>query len=213
VSVRALLSGTLSFVLGRLHAGTPFSRAVAEARAGGLTEPDPRQDLSGEDVARKLLVVLREAGRRLERADLRVESLAPPPGGDLVEALAGGDEAWAGRAARAEREGRRLVHLAASDEDGPRVVVAELPADDRLARAAPGENVVVLRTERLGPVPLTLAGPGAGPLVTATNLLAEVVQAARLLTSGGRRPHQRISTPVASIDTRAAAPAAPSASL
>ncbi len=111
LELRAVLSGTLSFVLGRLQSGRRFSEAVAEARQLGLCEPDPGQDLRGLDVARKLLVVLRTAGLRLELRDVEVESLLPPGlpaevGPDrLIARLRHEDEAWEGRAAAAARAG------------------------------------------------------------------------------------------------------------
>jgi aspartokinase/homoserine dehydrogenase 1 len=174
--VRALLSGTLSFVLGRVQEGAAFSRAVEEARTLGLTEPDPSSDLSGEDVARKLLLILREAGLAVERDDLAVESLVPRPGEDA-------DACWAARAEATKRSGKRLVHAARWEEGRAAVGVIAAAADDPLARARPGENVVVLWTDRYRDLPLTLCGPGAGPEVTAGNLLSDVVLAAERLVA------------------------------
>jgi bifunctional aspartokinase / homoserine dehydrogenase 1 len=181
-SVSAVLSGTLSFVLDRVQDGAAFSRAVEEAHALGLTEPDPREDLCGADVARKLLVVLREADLVLEGDDIPVASLVSPAAAQagrdgLVAALAREDEAWAARAAQARVAGERLAFLASHDEAGPRVGLASLPAGDPLARVRPGDSAAVLRTvdepERL----ITLAGPGAGPDVTAANLWGEILEA------------------------------------
>ena len=146
---------------------TPCPRRSAPARARGLTEPDPRVDLSGEDVARKLLIVLREAGLPVERADLEVEPLE------------GDDGACEARARAAAGGGRRLVHVAAWDGGRARVGVRAVDAGDPLARTRPGENVAVVETDRYTPVPLTLCGPGAGPELTAANLLSDVLEAAR----------------------------------
>jgi bifunctional aspartokinase / homoserine dehydrogenase 1 len=181
-SVSAVLSGTLSFVLDKVQEGVPFSRAVEEAQVLGLTEPDPREDLCGADVARKLLVVLREAGLVLESADIPVASLvsevaARAERDSLLAALAAEDAAWAARVAAARAAGQRLAFLATYDGAGPRVGLASLPADDPLARVRPGESVAVLRTVSEPDRPITLAGPGAGPDVTAANLWAEILEA------------------------------------
>lgn len=181
-SVAAVLSGTLSFVLERVQGGQPFSAAVEEAHVLGLTEPDPREDLCGADVARKLLVVLREAGFVLEAADLPVASLvsetaARAERGTLFSALAAEDERWAERAAAARDAACRLVYVARYDPQGPRVGLESLPLDDPLARVGPGESLAVLRTLSEPDRPITLAGPGAGPDVTAANLWAEILEA------------------------------------
>jgi bifunctional aspartokinase / homoserine dehydrogenase 1 len=181
-SVSAVLSGTLSFVLDRVQEGVRFSQAVADAHALGLTEPDPREDLSGADVARKLLVVLREAGLALEVEDIPVASLVSPPAAQaaregLIPALAREDEAWARRASDARAAGRRLAFLATYDGSGPRVGLSSLAADDPLARVRPGDSAAVLRSVDEPERVITLAGPGAGPDVTAANLWAEILEA------------------------------------
>jgi aspartokinase/homoserine dehydrogenase 1 len=174
--LRAVLSGTLSFVLGRVQEGVPFTRSVEEARSLGLTEPDPNVDLSGEDVARKLLLVLRDAGLAVERDDVAVESLVPRPGEDV-------DGLWAARAETTQGRAERLVHAARWEDGRAAVGVISVPEDEPLARVRPGENVVALWTDRYRDLPLTLSGPGAGPEVTAGNLLSDVVLAAERLVA------------------------------
>jgi len=195
LGVSAVLSGTLSFVLHRVEAGVPFSAAVREAYERGYTEPHPAEDLSGEDVARKLLILLREAGFGIEREDILGEPLVPdlpiePDPERFLAALEPFDADWAGRAARARERGERLLYLASFDGTVPRVGIAALPADHPVARGGPGESVIVYRTERYSDLPLTISGPGAGPEVTATGVMSDLLRAA-----AHRRqhlPHRRV---------------------
>ena len=190
LGLEAVLSGTLSFVLGRLQEGRPFSEAVAEAHRLGLCEPDPRQDLCGLDVARKLLVTLRAAGLPLELRDVRVESLLPPElpealaPEELFELLRGEDAGWERRAGQARAAGRRLAYVARFARGEARAGVEALPSDSALARTRPGENVVQIRSRRHAELPLTLAGPGAGADLTAANLLTDLVDAGHELVWG-----------------------------
>ena len=184
-TLRAVLSGSLSAVLSAVQDGAAFSDAVADARARGCTEPHPGEDLSGEDVARKLLIVLREAGLSVERSQLRVEPLVPA--GLLRErdpeaflrALPALDGAWRARAEDAARAGRRLVFVAEYDGTRARAEVRALPESDTLATLRPGENRVELATDVHDVVPLAISGPGAGPEVTAANVLSDLLDVAR----------------------------------
>lgn len=155
LALDAVLSGTLSYILARVHEGADFDEAVEEAKAKGLTEPDPATDLSGRDVAAKLVIVLRELGIEIDLADVDV---AP-----LTRAAASGP--------------RRLAYVASWRDGVATAGVRVVDADDPLARVRAGENIVVFRTTRYDAVPLTIAGPGAGPEVTAAGVLAEILEA------------------------------------
>lgn len=192
-TVRAALSGTLSFVLAAVHEGVLLSRAVALARERGLAEPHPGADLSGADVARKLLIVLREAGHALEPGDVRVEPLVPaevldaPDAASLFVALAAHDEAFAARVAEVRLRGRRLAYVASWDGGRARVGLTEVDPHDPIARARPGENVVLLRTALHDEMPLAIAGPGAGVDVTAAGVHGDLLSAARALIARSTR--------------------------
>jgi aspartokinase/homoserine dehydrogenase 1 len=138
-------------------------------------------------VARKLLILLRESGFVVDREEVIVE---PMISGDIgkdsdperfLAGLARFDAAWAERAAEARARGERLFHVARFDvAEGraPQVGVAALPADHPVARAGAGENVVVIRTDRYSDLPLTISGPGAGPEITASGVLIDLLAAA-----------------------------------
>jgi len=181
LSINGVLSGTLSYILGRLHAGIPFSSAVCEAFESGLTEPDPTIDLNGTDVARKLLILVRESGVGIDVDRVLVEPLRGSSarfGGDLGAfraALEPFDDEWHARARAAESRGRRLVYAGMFDSRQVRAGIEEIEVESPLARTRPGENVIVIRTTRYDKVPLTIAGPGAGPEVTAAGVLAEIL--------------------------------------
>jgi len=182
--IEGVLSGTLSFVFSRLNRGSLFSEAVREAARLGYTEPHPATDLSGEDVARKLLILTREAGYRIERDEITVESLVPPgfqsvPDPDeYLARLSALDAAWAESVERAHRNGHRLTYLASFDGSRATVGIAEVPKDSPFVHLRPSENAVHYYSDRHTPVPLTIQGMGAGPDVTARGVLADVMHTA-----------------------------------
>lgn len=180
LELQAVLSGTLSFVLGRLQNGASFSGAVSDAIDRGYTEPDPMIDLGGVDVARKLVILLREGGVDVDLSDLALEPLVPPgvrhaDHDSFLNAVRELDAGWRDRAADAATRGERLVFAATFADGVPRAGLRSVPNYHVLANLRPGENALVLRTKRYDSVPLTIAGPGAGPEVTAGGLLAEIL--------------------------------------
>ncbi|SDD15309.1 hypothetical protein [Aquimonas voraii] len=185
LGIRGLLSGSLSYLLSRLHEGAAFSEAVIEARDLGYTEPDPLEDLGGQDVARKLLILGREAGFPLEPKQIAVEPLTTASaihGDALQKALRAEDAHWRERITAAKARGERLVVVARVGPAGGRVGVASLPLDDVLASARPRENVLEIRTDLQQQPPLTLRGPGAGAEVTAAGVFSDVLAAAQRLS-------------------------------
>lgn len=183
-AVRGLLSGSLSYLMSRLHEGAPFSEAVIEARDLGYTEPDPLQDLGGLDVARKLLILGREAGFELEAGQIEVEPLSPlaeVESESLKAALATFDDEWIERIAAAQARGQRLVVVGEIGPEGGRVGVQALPAADVLASARPRENVLEINTDLQHAPPLTLRGAGAGAEVTAAGVFSDILAAASCL--------------------------------
>jgi aspartokinase/homoserine dehydrogenase 1 len=183
--VEGILSGSLSLLLGLIEDGEPFSAAVRTARGRGFTEPDPRDDLSGLDVARKLLVLAREMGRELEPDEIAVESLIPAhfdragSVGSFLGRLPGLDAEMAARIAAARERGEALRYLARIDEHGCRVGVEAVPLDHPLASVRDGENGVCFSTDDYAEAPLVVRGFGAGTGRTAAALWADVASLAQ----------------------------------
>jgi len=179
--IEGVLSGTLSFVLNAVMEGAPFSEAVREAKAKGYTEPDPRDDLGGKDVARKLLTLAREAGQTAEPGAVTVESLVPDALRDaspdvFLDRLAVADGLWAERLA-ALPPGHRLAYVGTLDGRGLTVGLQTVGPDSPLAALRGTDSLVAFTTERYVR-PVVVMGPGAGPDVTAAGVLADIVHAA-----------------------------------
>ena len=184
--IEGVFSGTLAFLFSRLSDGARFSEAVREAMQRGLTEPDPRDDLTGEDVARKLLILARETGREVERDALAVENLVPAPlrgvaPDAFLDRLGEMDDAWASRVAEAQADGNRLAYVGQIGPDGLGVGVRAVGPASPFAQARGTDNTIVIRSDRYCETPLVVQGPGAGPDVTAAGLLADLVKAAELM--------------------------------
>ncbi|MCH9648393.1 MAG: bifunctional aspartate kinase/homoserine dehydrogenase I [Deltaproteobacteria bacterium] len=182
-SVEGLLSGTLSFVLDRLQEGLLFSQALRQAYDLGYTEPDPREDLSGQDVARKLLILSRLAHWDLEPEDVKVEPLIPTAdleSGDLEEfwrRLPIHDEAFESKRQAAAESGQRLCYLGILDDKGARIGLSTVEGSHPAAGLRGSDNLVALFTERYSSTPLVVRGPGAGPEVTAAGVFADLLRA------------------------------------
>ena len=189
-AIAGVLSGSLAWLFHQYDGLRPFSGFVREARAAGYTEPDPREDLSGEDVRRTLLILARAAGVPLAPADVAVESLVPEglaglPRAALDAALPQLDAPLRARYAGAWKQGARLRFVARLQADGSaRVGLEALPADDPLAGGGGTDNRVALWTDRYPRQPLVLQGPGAGAEVTAAALLDDALAIQRAAAQG-----------------------------
>ena len=184
LAVEGIFSGTLAWLFNKFDGSVPFSALVAQARALGYTEPDPRDDLSGVDVARKLVILAREAGQALELDDVQVQSLVPAElqavsVEDFMAGLAGLDATFAQRLADARAQGQVLRYVARL-VPGQRAEVGlvALPADHGFAHLRLTDNVVQFTTSRYHDNPLVVQGPGAGPEVTAAGVFADVLRVA-----------------------------------
>jgi aspartokinase/homoserine dehydrogenase 1 len=184
LAVDGILSGTLAWLFNRFDGSVPFSALVREAHALGYTEPDPRDDLSGTDVARKLAILAREAGIPLSLDAVAVESLVPEALRDAdrdayMAGLAAVDAPMAQRLAAARARGCVLRFVAHLRHDGAaRVALQELPADHAFAHLRLTDNCVQFTTRRYRDNPLIVQGPGAGPEVTAAGVFSDLLRVA-----------------------------------
>ena len=181
LGLEGVFSGSLSWLFNHYDGSQPFSKLLCEARRLGYTEPDPRLDLSGEDVARKLLILARTAGWALDRDAIQVENLVPEPlrSGHRAAFLARVeqlDAPLARRQAQAQAHGTVLRYLARVDGSHRACVgLVEIPSSHPAAHLQGSDNLFMVRTQHYSKQPLVIQGPGAGPEVTAQALLGDVL--------------------------------------
>ena len=180
--IEGMFSGTLAYLFNTWDGSQPFSSVVRQAKSLGYTEPDPRDDLSGTDVARKLIILGREMGLRLEISDVEVESLVPSELAgcgidEFVERLAEFDAPMLARLEAARARGNVLRYVGSVGVDGrAEVGVVELPTAHPFANIALTDNIVRFQTARYDQNPLIVQGPGAGPAVTAAGVFADLLR-------------------------------------
>ena len=190
--IEGILSGTLSYLFNVWDGRQPFSAVLLDARRQGFTEPDPRDDLSGLDVGRKLIILAREMGLRLSLEDLTLENLVPATlagcsTNDFLERAGELDETMAARLSTATAANRVLRYVGALDAATGKATVGlvELERTHPFANINLTDNVVRYVTARYDRNPLVVQGPGAGPAVTAGGVFADVLRVCAYL--GARR--------------------------
>ena len=185
--IEGVLSGTLSYIFNTFDGTKPFSEIVQEARGKGYTEPDPREDLSGVDVARKLVILAREMGLDLDLKDIRVESLVPESlreGSveEFLKRLSEHDSAMTDLLNRTRDSGEVIRYAGMVDpKAGCSVQLKSYSRSHVFAGTSGSDNIVAFKTQRYHPQALIVQGPGAGPDVTAGGVFADLLRLASYL--------------------------------
>jgi len=181
IKIEAILSGTLSYIFNSFKSGAKFVDVVREAKEKGYTEPDPRDDLSGQDVGRKILILAREAGFALEPDDVTINNLLPQACIDAPTISAFFDELETNNAyfesllTEAEANGQKLRYVATFENGKVTIELRAVDADHPFYTLSGADNIISFITERYKERPLVIKGPGAGAEVTASGVFADMV--------------------------------------
>ena len=189
-SIRGILSGTLAYLFNAYDGSVPFSRILAEARESGYTEPDPRDDLSGMDVARKLTILARELGQSIEIGEFPVQNLIAKDlrelgVDDFLREISKYDDEMLALYEGARDEGKTLRYVARLTDQGEASVgLEQFAADAPFSNISSTDNIVQFVTDRYATNPLVIQGPGAGPEVTAGGIFGDILKLATFLGDG-----------------------------
>ena len=185
LKIEAVLSGTLNFIFNKISADCPFSKTVLAAKEEGYSEPDPRIDLSGTDVVRKIVILAREAGYRVEQEDVEKHLFVPDEyfKGSLDEFwkhLPDLDADFEKRRKALEAEGKRWRFIATMDHGKVSVALKAVGQDSPFYNLEGSNNIVLLTTERYKEYPMLIQGYGAGASVTAAGVFANIISIANV---------------------------------
>lgn len=186
LEIQGCFSGTLGFLFSEIEQGKTFSAAMATAMEQGFTEPDPRDDLSGMDVARKALILSRILGQDIEITDIALEKLYPESMASLskeefISALDQLDDKYSKKSADAQSSGKVLRYVATVSKEGAKVGLEAVDATLDIGGLQGPDNIIVFKTKRYLDNPLVVKGPGAGLEVTAAGVFGDILAATRVL--------------------------------
>jgi aspartokinase/homoserine dehydrogenase 1 len=185
LKIEAVLSGTLNFIFNELSASVPFSETVRRAKEQGYSEPDPRIDLSGTDVIRKLVILTREAGYKVEQQDVEKHLFVPDDYfmgsvDDFWAKLPALDADFEKRRQQLETEGKRWRFVATMEHGKTNVALKEVDSNHPFYNLEGSNNIVLLTTERYKEYPMQIQGYGAGASVTAAGVFANIMSIANI---------------------------------
>ncbi|OGK14430.1 hypothetical protein A3H80_04800 [Candidatus Roizmanbacteria bacterium RIFCSPLOWO2_02_FULL_37_19] len=179
--IQGCFSGTLGYIFSQLDKGKKFSEAVKEAKIKGFTEPDPRDDLSGLDVARKALILNRIIGQKRNLQEIRITPLFTPemaklPVDDFLSQLITLDKTYANRLSLLRKQDKTLRYVATITRKKVTVALEEVSTQSDIGSLQGPDNIVVIKTKRYYNNPMVIKGPGAGIQVTAAGVLGDVIK-------------------------------------
>lgn len=181
LEIQGCFSGTLGFIFSEVENGKSFSGAVLKAKELGFTEPDPRDDLSGVDVARKAIILSRLLGKKLEMKDVVLESLYPSSMASLsvetfLKEVSKLDNTFAKTKDQAEKSGKVLRYVATITQKGCKVGLASVEKSSDIGNLSGPDNIVSIQTRRYKDNPMVIKGPGAGIEVTAAGVFGDILE-------------------------------------
>ncbi len=182
MKIEGILSGTLSFLFNSFDGSTPFSKLVEEAQAAGYTEPDPREDLSGQDVARKLLILARQLGWKMDLNQIPHENLVPTSlqkgifAKSFFESFAKYDIQMKKRLTTATNRNAVLRYVGVLHNNKAKTALLEYPTSHPFAGTKGSDNIIAFTTKRYSKTPLVVQGPGAGADVTAMGVFSDILK-------------------------------------
>ncbi|MEM9919248.1 MAG: bifunctional aspartate kinase/homoserine dehydrogenase I [Bacteroidota bacterium] len=188
LKIEGVLSGSLSFIFNSFKAGIRFSEIVRQAKELGYTEPDPRIDLNGIDVRRKLIILARETGLMTEAKDVNIRNILPEACQKaesvdaFFEAVEAADDHFESLRHKAEENGKVLRMIATLENEEATIGLQEVDAQHPFYALSGSDNMIVFTTERYKERPLVVRGPGAGAEVTAAGVFAEIIKIANFLS-------------------------------
>ena len=185
LKIEAVVSGTLNFIFSTLSADCPLSETIRLAKEKGYSEPDPRIDLCGKDVLRKLVILARESGYAIEQSDVKSDLFIPQ---ELFDGTI--DEFWKklpqldaefeARRARVEKDGKRMRFVAKLEDGKASISLAEVDKYHPFYNLQGSNNIILLTTERYKEYPMMIQGYGAGAAVTAAGVFADIMSIANI---------------------------------
>ena len=184
IKIEGVLSGTLSYIFNSLKEGKSFSEVVIDAKKRGFTEPDPRDDLSGLDIARKLLILIREAGIEIELSDIEIDNLVPSKlrkikdVNEFLSKLGQFDSKFESMRLDAQGKNKVLSYMAKYENGKATVKIQEIESEHPFYNLKGIDNIVSFTTKYYNEIPLVIKGPGAGPEFTASGVLSDILKIA-----------------------------------
>ena len=186
IAINAVLSGSLNFIFNNFTADNNFHDVVKQAQKEGYTEPDPRIDLSGIDVARKLLILIRESGASIKIEEIKNESFLPNGALEAKDVAAfyyiikNKDDEFKALLSAAQKQNARLKYVAEYKDGSASVGLKEIPEGHPFYNLEGKDNIVMFYTNRYKDQPLIVKGAGAGAAVTASGLFADIIRASNI---------------------------------